>query len=380
MTLRKTLLAATMLALPLAAQAQPVSGIYVAAGAGVNWHERDSSPLPLTTINPAFTAPTTNNASLSTSTGPGFVGVLSAGWGFGNGLRVEVEGNYRNNDVDSSVFRSFDSATSPAQQRTWGRAGYISTMGVMANIMYDIGSTMNWPVYITVGGGIGYAWNRWSGVGASTYLGFGDTVRLNDTTGGFAWQGIAGVTYPIRAVPGLSLTAEYRYFSSQTGTINGTYTISQAVGNQIPWRTSVSPDNNNQSVLVGVRYNFGRAPAPAPIVAAPAPARSFLVFFDFASDQLTARAREIVGQAAAAARTQQVTRIEVAGHTDTVGSAQYNQGLSIRRANNVAAELVRQGVPRNAIHTAGYGFSRPLVPTGPNVREPQNRRVEIVLR
>ena len=123
-----------------------------------------------------------------------------------------------------------------------------------------------------------------------------------------------------------------------------------------------------------------QAPRPAPVAAAPAPARSFLVFFDFARDDLTARAREIIGQAAQASRSQQVTRIEVAGHTDTVGSAQYNQGLSQRRANNVAAELVRLGVPRQSIQTAAYGFTRPLVPTGPNVREPQNRRVEIVLR
>ena len=72
--------------------------------------------------------------------------------------------------------------------------------------------------------------------------------------------------------------------------------------------------------------------------------------------------------------------VDVYGYTDTVGSAQYNLGLSQRRANTVAAELVRLGVPRQAISTAGYGFSRPLVPTGPNVREPQNRRVEIILR
>jgi len=112
----------------------------------------------------------------------------------------------------------------------------------------------------------------------------------------------------------------------------------------------------------------------------PGPARSFLVFFDFDRADLTPRAREIIAQAAQASRSQQTTRIEVAGHADRSGTPQYNQGLSQRRANNVAAELVRNGVPRGAISVAAFGESRPLVPTADGVREPQNRRVEIVLR
>ncbi|MBV9736053.1 MAG: OmpA family protein, partial [Acidisphaera sp.] len=47
---------------------------------------------------------------------------------------------------------------------------------------------------------------------------------------------------------------------------------------------------------------------------------------------------------------------------------------------SVAAELVRDGVPRNAITIQGFGETHPLVPTAKGVREPQNRRVEIILR
>ncbi|MDE8344536.1 MAG: OmpA family protein, partial [Acidocella sp.] len=72
--------------------------------------------------------------------------------------------------------------------------------------------------------------------------------------------------------------------------------------------------------------------------------------------------------------------IEVNGYTDTSGTPQYNQGLSVRRAQAVAAELVKDGVPQSAISIHGYGETHPLVPTGPNVREPQNRRVEIILK
>ena len=74
------------------------------------------------------------------------------------------------------------------------------------------------------------------------------------------------------------------------------------------------------------------------------------------------------------------TQIEVNGYTDTSGPANYNMKLSIRRAQAVAAELVRDGVPKNVIAIQGFGETHLLVPTGPNVREPQNRRVEIIIR
>ena len=109
------------------------------------------------------------------------------------------------------------------------------------------------------------------------------------------------------------------------------------------------------------------------------------MFFDWDRSELTARAREIVAQAAQASTHVQTTRIEVNGYTDTSSihggarGARYNQGLSIRRATSVKAELIRDGVPGTAIDIHGYGETRPLVAPGPNPRAPQNRRVEISL-
>jgi len=122
-------------------------------------------------------------------------------------------------------------------------------------------------------------------------------------------------------------------------------------------------------------------PAAAPPVAAPAPApaRTYLVFFDWDRADLTTRAEQIVAEAAAASTHVQVTRILCNGYTDTSGTVKYNQALSLRRATNVANELVKDGVPRGEIDIKGFGESHPLVPTGPGVREPQNRRVEIIL-
>jgi OOP family OmpA-OmpF porin len=134
-----------------------------------------------------------------------------------------------------------------------------------------------------------------------------------------------------------------------------------------------------------VRYAFNVAP-PAPAAAAvqavPAqsPARSYLVFFDWDKSTLTDRARQIIKDAADNSTKVQYTRIEVNGYTDTSGTPQYNQGLSVRRAQAVQAELVRDGVPQNAITIQGFGETHLLVPTGPDVREPQNRRVEIIIR
>ena len=104
------------------------------------------------------------------------------------------------------------------------------------------------------------------------------------------------------------------------------------------------------------------------------------MFFDWDRADLTDRARQIIAEAAQATQRVQTTRIEVNGYTDKSGTARYNAGLSVRRAQNVAAELVRQGVPRQAITVQGFGESNPLVPTADGVREPQNRRVQIILR
>jgi OOP family OmpA-OmpF porin len=79
-------------------------------------------------------------------------------------------------------------------------------------------------------------------------------------------------------------------------------------------------------------------------------------------------------------KSAQTTTIKVSGYTDTSGTPTYNMGLSARRARAVADQLVADGVPANEIETHAFGETHLLVPTGPGVREPQNRRVEIVLQ
>ncbi|MBY0333182.1 MAG: OmpA family protein [Acetobacteraceae bacterium] len=376
MTLRKGLLAATMLALPMAAaQAQPVTGLYIGAGVGANFR----------------TDADTQGNSIKTNTG--WVALGSVGWGFGNGLRVELEGNYRTNEARGAAIAvpgvSTVGGTTTTVTSRFGQAGYLATYGAMVNALYDF--NMGWPVVPYIGVGVGVGWNEIGGArqvvntrsvtgGVATTA--STTYTINDTDPQFAYQAIAGLAYSLGAmVPGLALTGEYRFY----GTLDPNLNVTRVSGPAVPGVPgTISPTNYNHSLLVGLRYNFGVAPPPAPAAAvapvAPAPARTFLVFFDWDRADLTDRARQIIAEAAENSRRVQVTRIEVAGHADRSGSPAYNQRLSQRRADNVAAELVRRGVARNIITVQAFGESRPLVPTADGVREPQNRRVEIVLR
>ncbi len=136
-----------------------------------------------------------------------------------------------------------------------------------------------------------------------------------------------------------------------------------------------------------VKYRFGGESAPEtapaayvpPPVQAPAPApRSYLVFFDFNKSDLTPQAVEIVDTAAKNAGPAKVTQLTVTGHTDTVGSDAYNMRLSRRRAESVAAQLEKDGIASSEIEIVAKGKRDLLVPTGDGVREPQNRRVQIV--
>jgi outer membrane protein OmpA-like peptidoglycan-associated protein len=128
--------------------------------------------------------------------------------------------------------------------------------------------------------------------------------------------------------------------------------------------------------LVGACADEPPPAAPPP----PPPVRNFLVFFDFDKSTLTPRAMDIVKEAARVAKSGQSAKVTCTGHTDTVGPARYNMALSLRRASAVKDALVREGVAAGTIAVVGRGEESLLVPTKEGVREPQNRRVEILVQ
>ena len=366
MRFRTMLRAATILAplfLPLAGMAQPVTGVYVGAGAGYNILEHrqlDTIDTPRVTLN-------RNVLDLFHN---GYAGEASLGYGFGNGFRVELEGDYYDNRL-SKRDNGPNQVTASGSERKYG---------AMVNAFYDfdIGSPYVFPY---AGAGLGYQFADLHHLNVPFYDGGPTAQSVNDTEGSFAYQAMAGVAFPIPYAPGLSATLEYRYLRlTATGAYNGTYLGIPA--------TYHFRDDVNKTIMVGLRYELfppmPPAPAPAsePAPAAapvPAPARTYLVFFNWDKADLTPRATEIVEEAAQASQSTHVTQLNVNGYTDTSGSAGYNMKLSYRRADNVAAQLVSDGVPKEDIVIKGYGETHLLVPTGPNVREPQNRRVEIIL-
>ncbi len=392
MKLRSALLAATVLAAPIAAKAEAISGLYIGAGAGANFLQQEKiksvgfpqAGIPQTNLNVRGSS----GAKIKSDTG--FVGLFSIGYGFGNGLRLEVEGNYRDNKLNGikgGGLQGFSSA-----------GGNEKKYGGMLNVLYDFDPNvlgfanvfgyLPLPVSPYIGVGAGYVWAQdqnvrltgFTGPTAGFPGGFRELARTNQGQGAFAYQGIAGVAVPIASVPGLAITGEYRFLGLEGDRTYNYQYFAPGVATRAKVRFN---EEYNHSVMLGVRYAFNTAPPPPPM-AEPAPvreaARTYLVFFDWDRADLTDRARQIIAEAAQATTRVQVTRIEVSGHTDTSGTARYNQGLSVRRAQNVASELVRLGVPRQAITVQGFGETRPLVQTANGVREPQNRRVEIVLR
>jgi len=346
-------------------QTRAVTGPYIAAGIGANWLQ--DTDLQGSVNNAAGT-------KIENEFEVGYVGVLSLGWGFGNGLRAEIEGSYRSNEVSDTK------TGGQSIQGTASGTGTAVSYGVMANILYDfdLGSSLG-GIVPYIGGGVGYIWHDYQDVGGS----FSDGRKLvyNGDTGAFGYQAILGAALPIDSVPGLAITAEYRFMGTTGHDINGSVNARGQAGGQGQVRLNSEVDNFNHSLLIGLRYAFNAAPVVAAAAAVPVvAARTYLVFFDWSKADLTDRARQIIGEAAAARSSTGVTRIEVNGFTDRSGPASYNMGLSQRRANAVAAELVRRGVPRNEIVTRGFGEENNLVPTADGVREPQNRRVEIILK
>jgi hypothetical protein len=120
-------------------------------------------------------------------------------------------------------------------------------------------------------------------------------------------------------------------------------------------------------------------PPPPPQPPQQVQASSFMVFFDWDRSNLSQQAVNTIGQAANAFKQTGAARITATGHADRSGPDNYNMALSLRRANAVKDQLVRDGVPANVIQVIGKGESQPLVQTADGVREPQNRRVEIVV-
>jgi outer membrane protein OmpA-like peptidoglycan-associated protein/opacity protein-like surface antigen len=335
----------------------------------------------------------------------GYDAALFVGYDLGM-FRIEAEVAYKRarvDDIETSVRTPgnggpLGGAITPTIFPAGG--GRSSALSFMINGMLDFGDDDGVSGF--VGGGAGIARVDYNNVRAFS----NQAAILDDSDTRFAWQVVAGVRQAIS--DNIDITLRYRFFN-----VDNLKTVDfRGFEGESRWRS--------HSLLGGITFNFG-APPPAPLppppcpegwsrdangfcvappappppppetkqcpngavilateeCPAPPPIGPFIVFFDWDKDEITPAAAAILDNAAAAYQQTGRASVTLAGHADRSGAADYNVGLSQRRANNVRSYLAGRGVPDGSISTEAFGESRPLVETADGVREPQNRRVEI---
>jgi len=116
------------------------------------------------------------------------------------------------------------------------------------------------------------------------------------------------------------------------------------------------------------------------IATLPPPSKSFTLYFIEDTTTITPASREVLEQMRAEVARRPGAEVQVTGHTDTLGSEDYNDRLSLQRAREIVEFLVSQGFPRDALSAVGRGERDLAVQTGEGVANAQNRRVEVIVR
>jgi OmpA-OmpF porin, OOP family len=137
MLLRRALLTATILAVPAVAFAQPVEGLYVGGGVGVNYLNSVKGKNIVIANPPGTVSASRNIVNANFSGAAGFIGLASVGYGLGNGLRFELEGNYRQttNSLQNNSGNNFTRLGGGAQ---------FNQYGAMVNALYDFDLGTGW--------------------------------------------------------------------------------------------------------------------------------------------------------------------------------------------------------------------------------------------
>ena len=351
------------------------SGFYVGIHGGYGFSEsRNNHVFETTGGNPYISG---------TWPGNGFFGSLSPAGGFG-GVHLGYNWQFPNNWV---LGWELDAQGADISDTAGGTiTPYTAAPG--NSITARTQSSIDW--FATYRARLGYAADRWlpfvtaggAVVGTRQRLTmsdtFGFTANNSHTEGKSTWTAGAGLEYSF--TPNLSGRIEYEYIDVRPSTINATEFVAGAPS-AFALRTSAG--SGLHTIRAGLTYHFGAPPPPPPAPAAmpappPAAPKVFIVFFDWDRDTITAEGKQIIAQAADAYKSGAPVQIQVTGYTDRSGSPGYNQRLSERRANNVAKALAALGVPPAQMVVSGKGENDNRVPTANGVREPQNRRVEII--
>ncbi len=352
---------------PASAQTVVWGGPYGGLNLGADWATTPGSisvaPNPAT---PGSTFGLTHHSD-TTVTGGGQIGY---NYQFNNFV-FGVEGDIRGGGPSNTT-----SIGAPGVPGVGPGSSFTASSSVNGSVRGRLGYAID-PFLLYVTGGVAIADANLKATRASTAFSPGSTrsnsaVVFGPTIG-------AGLEYALNN--NISLAAEYRYTDYGRQNVNlGSTTVAPGVSAPLSGRVGV----HDNVALLKINYRFGAPPPPPPPMPAATPAppptapKVFIVFFDWDKDTITREGMQVVQQAADAYKSGAPVQIQVTGYTDRSGAPSYNQRLSERRANNVARALARLGVPQNQMAVSGRGENDNRVPTADGVREPQNRRVEIV--
>ncbi|MGQ0531644.1 MAG: OmpA family protein [Caulobacteraceae bacterium] len=285
---------------------------------------------------------------------------LGLGYAFMNGWRFEGELGHRFNQIDPVP--SIDAG------------GDVHVWSAMANLFYDFNRGGALEPYLGVGVGAARVnLTAFDAVPPPLFIADGEDTVL-------AYQGLAG--FAIGLGEQWDLDIGYRYFVADSAE----YTRTGGAG------ATGGSDYTNQSLTVGLRYQFAAPappppppppPAPPPPPPPPPPAAcptgEYVVYFEWDRSNLTPEAVETIDAAVNQARRCNISGVLLVGHTDTSGSTAYNQGLSERRASVVRDALVARGIAAGSITTQARGETDLARATRDGVREPLNRRTAITI-
>ncbi|HEV2265213.1 MAG TPA: OmpA family protein [Stellaceae bacterium] len=316
-----------------------------------------------------MTGDSTTGTSVTTEQKEGYVVGGALGWKLDQ-LRLELGLDFSNSGIKSVVVNNVSASAV---------GGSVKNTSGMARALWDLRTGTPFVPYIGIGVGASHVTLDNLRANGTTLANSSDTV--------FAYEPIVGVNYMV--LPNLALGLEYRYFA----------TVDPSFASTSGGRLGLKNESHN--VLASLTWYFGvpqptpevqpgppaYQPAPQagppvvqPVPAVPPPAPlTYIVFFNLNSAVLTPQGHDVVAAAAAAFQQNGKTELKLTGYTDTSGSPRYNLALSKARAETVRGALITLGVPEADIGVTWEGQADPRVPTPDGVREPQNRRVEIVI-
>jgi outer membrane protein OmpA-like peptidoglycan-associated protein len=314
----------------------------------------------------AIAAVITGGGAGMASATEGWYGRIDAGYGFEGELEVQGVGTFDLDDGwmgSGGVGYAFEGPLRLEGELSYRKSDYGASADAeagagMLNAYLDLFDEGGVQPY--VGAGLGYVHEE------STAAGDGN---------GFAWQVLAGVGLPVN--DRLMLDVGYRYFS----------------GPQLDSLPEV--EYTHQAATVGLRWQFGaEAPPPPQQVAEPpppppslppppppqaCPTTDFVVYFEWDRSNLNQAGLETIDAAVNQARSCNYESVVIVGHTDTSGAAQYNMGLSERRAGVVRDALTARGVAATVIRSEARGETDLARATRDGVREPLNRRTAVTI-